>query len=167
MIPQIFYNGLTDENRNIVNAASGGKWMDKMAREVIILLEELASQGYMGKETTMAKARGVLELDIIKMLSAKVDALTKLLSNSQINSLECANVICETYGGPHSYSQYNVTGNEDVNYVQGGFSQRMELNSNTYNPQWRNHPGFSWSNPSSQLIHITQTLNPKTHLDFL
>ena len=48
--------------RNIVNAASGGKWMDKTAREAITLLEELASQGYMGEETIMAKARGVLEL---------------------------------------------------------------------------------------------------------
>ena len=102
MIPQIFYTGLTDENRNIINAASSGKWMAKTAREVVTLLEELASQGYMGEETTMAKARGVLELDIIKMLNAKVDALTKLVSNSQINSLECANIVCGTCEGPHS-----------------------------------------------------------------
>ena len=134
MIPQIFYNGLMDENRNIVNAASGGKWMDKMAREAITLLKELASQGYMGEETTIAKARGVLELDIIKILTAKVDALTKMVSNSQINSLECANIVSETCGGSHSYSQCNVTANEDVNYMQGGFNQRMVLNSNTYNP---------------------------------
>ena len=80
MIPQIFYNGLTDENRNIVNTASSEKWMDKMAKEVVTLLEEFASQGYMGKETTMAKARGILELDTIKMLTAKVDALTNLVS---------------------------------------------------------------------------------------
>ena len=104
MIPQIFYNGLTDENRNIVNAVSGGEWMDKTAREAVTLLEELASQGYMGEETTMAKARGVLELDTIKMLTAKVDALTKLVSNSQVNSLDCTNVICETCGETHSYS---------------------------------------------------------------
>ena len=144
---------------NIVNAASGGKWMDKMAREAVNLLEELASQGYMSEETIMAKARGVLELDTIKMLNAKVDALTKLVSNSQINSLECANVVFETCRGPHSYSQCNITANEDVNYVQGGFNQRMGLNSNTYNPQWRNHPGFSWSNPSSQL---NPPYNPNT-----
>ena len=56
--------------------------MYKTAREAVTLLEELASQGYIGKETTMAKARGVLELDTIKMLNAKVDALTKLVSNS-------------------------------------------------------------------------------------
>ena len=88
----------------------------------------------MGEETTMAKARGVLELDTIKMLNAKVDALTKLVSKSQINSLECANVICETYRGPHSYSQCNMSTNEDVSYVQGGFNQRVGLNSNSYNP---------------------------------
>ena len=96
---------MTDDNRNIANAASSGKWMDKMAREAITLLEELASQGYMGDETTIAKAKGVLELDTINMLSAKVDALTKMVSKSQVNSLDFTNVVCETCGGPHSYSQ--------------------------------------------------------------
>ena len=78
--------------------------MDKTARKVITLLEELASQGYMGDETTMAKARGVLELDTIKMLNAKVDALTNLVSRNQINSFKSTNVVCESSGGSHSYS---------------------------------------------------------------
>ena len=137
MIPQIFYNELTDENRNIVNAASSGKWMDKMAKEAIILLEELASQGYMGDEPTMAKARGVLEPDTINLLSAKVDALTKFVSKSQINSIDNYIVACELCGGSHSYNQCNMNSNasEDVNFVQGAFNQRIVLNSNTYNPQ--------------------------------
>ena len=58
----------------------------------------------MGDETIMAKAKGALELDTINMLNAKVDALTKLVSKSQINSLECSNVVCETCVGSHSYS---------------------------------------------------------------
>ena len=95
----------------------GGKWMDKMAREAVTLLEELASQGYMGDETTMAKARGVLELDTIKMLNAKVNALTNLVSRNQINSLESTNIIYESCGGSHSYSQCNLSTNEDVNYM--------------------------------------------------
>ena len=70
-----------------MNAAADGKWMDKMAREAVTLLEELASHGYMGDETTMAKAKGILELDTINLLSAKVDALTKLVSKAQINSI--------------------------------------------------------------------------------
>ena len=148
-----------DESRNIVNAASSGKWMDKMARKAVTLLEELASQGYMGDETTMAKEKGVLELDTINMLNAKVDALTKLVSKSQINSLESTNIVCETCGGSHSYSQCTLSTNKDVNYMQGGFNQRIGLNSNTYNPQWKNHPGFSWSNQSSQL---NPPYNPNT-----
>ena len=43
--------------------------------------------------------------------------------------------------------------------MQGGFNQRIGLNSNTYNPQWRTHPDFSWSNPSSQL---NPPYNPNT-----
>ena len=117
MIPQIFYNGLTDENRNIVNAAAGGKWMDKTTREAVTLLEELASQGYMGDETTMAKARGFLELDTIKMLNAKVDALNNLVSRNQINFLESTNAVYESCEGSHSYSQCNLSTNEDINYV--------------------------------------------------
>ena len=117
MIPQIFNNGLTDENRNIVNAASGGKWMDKTAREVVTLLEELVSQRYMGDEPTMLKAKGVLELDTISMLNAKVDALTKMVSKTQINSLESVNVVCDNSGGPHSCSQCTINTNEDVSFM--------------------------------------------------
>ena len=69
----------------------------------------------------MAKAKGILELDTINILNAKVDALTKLVSKSQINSLEGTNVVCEICGGSHSYSQCTLSINEDVNYMQGGF----------------------------------------------
>ena len=53
--------------------------MDKTAKEAVILLEELASQGYTGNKLTMAKAKGVLGLDTINLLSAKIDAFTKLI----------------------------------------------------------------------------------------
>ena len=98
-------------------------------------------------------------LNIMLQLSIWDIDLTKLVSKSQINSLECANVVCETCGGSHSYSQCNMSTNEDVSYIQGSFNQRVGLNSNSYNPQWRSHPGFSWSNPSSQL---NPQFNPNT-----
>ena len=110
--------------------------MDTMARQAVILLEELASQGYMDDEPTMAKARGVLELDTINLLSAKLDALTKLVSKSQVNSIDNTSVACELYGGSYSYTQCNMNSNanEDVSFVQGAFDKRGGLNSNTYNP---------------------------------
>ena len=140
--------------------------MDKTAREAVTLLKELASQGYMGKETTMAKAKGVLELDSINLLNAKVDAFTKMVSKHQINSLENISVVCESCEGSHPFSQCRMGFSEEVNYVQGASNQRMGLNSNSYNPQWRNHPRYSWSNTSSQLIPSFNP-NTKTHLDSL
>ena len=93
----------------------------------------------------MAKAKGVLELDTINLLSAMVYALTKLVSKSQIISIDNATVACKLCGGSHSYTQCNMNynANEDVSFVQGAFNQRGGLNSNTYNLQWRNHPRFS------------------------
>ena len=108
--------------------------MDKIAKEAVTPLEELASQGYMGDDTIMAKAKGVLELDTINLLNAKVDALTKMVSKYQINSLESTNVVCELCGGSYSYSQCNENSNENVSYVQGALNQRMGLSSNSYNP---------------------------------
>ena len=92
--------------------------MDKMAKEAVTLLEELTSQGYMGDETILAKAKGVLELDTINLLNEKVDALTKMVSKYQINSLESTNVVYELCGGSHSYSQCNESSNENMSYVQ-------------------------------------------------
>ena len=91
--------------------------MDKMAKEAVTLLEELISQGYMGDESTMEKVKGVLELDTINLLIAKVDALTKLVSKSKINSIESVNVVCELCGEHHSYSQCNVGSSEEVSFV--------------------------------------------------
>ena len=53
----------------------------------------------------------------------RVDALTNLVSRNQINSLKSTNVVCRSCGGSHSYSQCNLSTNEDVNYVQGGLTK--------------------------------------------
>ena len=49
------------------------------------------------------------------------------------------------YGGASEPNQLEET----VNYVNN-FRQGNNPYSNTYNPGWRNHPNFSWSNNSGQ-----------------
>ena len=88
----------------------------------------------MGEETTMAKAKGVLELDTIKMLNAKIDALTNLVSKSQVNLLECTNVVCETYGGSHSYSQCNMSNNEDLIHTTPNGGTTLDFHGQTRPP---------------------------------
>lgn len=38
---------------------------------------------------------------------------------------------------------------ETVNYI--GNNNKQGMYSNTYNPGWRNHPNFSWSNNKGQM----------------
>ncbi|KAL0438927.1 UNVERIFIED_CONTAM: hypothetical protein Slati_2375700 [Sesamum latifolium] len=40
--------------------------------------------------------------------------------------------------------------NEDANFVSHGGRSNFNPYSNTYNPEWRSHPNFSWSNNQQQ-----------------
>ena len=91
--------------------------MNKTPTEATTLLEGLASQGYMGDETTLAKGKGMLELDSINILNAKVDSLTKFISKVQINSAEKSSSTCDLYGGPHVYDECNVSSSGEVNHL--------------------------------------------------
>ncbi len=63
---------------------------------------------------------------------------------SSVNSISC--VFC---GGGHVYDDCLnnlVSVNYVENYNAGGYNIGNNLYSNTYNPGWRQHPNFSWSN---------------------
>jgi hypothetical protein len=45
---------------------------------------------------------------------------------------------------------YSPTDQEKANYV-GQYPSKNNQFSNTYNPGWRNHPNFSWSNNQNAL----------------
>ncbi|KAL0453837.1 UNVERIFIED_CONTAM: hypothetical protein Slati_1361800 [Sesamum latifolium] len=40
--------------------------------------------------------------------------------------------------------------NEDANFISHGGRSNFNPYSNTYNPGWRSHPNFSWSNNQQQ-----------------
>ena len=64
------------------------------------------------------KEKGILELDSINILNAKVDALMKIVSKVQINSVEKASSTYKLYGGPHLYDEYHMSFRVDINYLQ-------------------------------------------------
>ena len=122
---------------------ASGKWMTMTAAEAISLLEQLASQGYVSVETTVSRGRGMIELDSINMLTAKVNALAKLITKSQVNVMSSSTVSYELCGGSHLYHECNATSEEQVNFLQRSYNQRNGPMPNAFNHQWRNHPGFS------------------------
>ncbi|XP_021831504.1 uncharacterized protein LOC110771504 [Prunus avium] len=149
---QTFYNGLSQTSRTLVDAAAGGALMAKTATEAFELLETMASNNYQWPSERMnPKPAGVLEVDAMALLKAKISNLTKKVDSLSVNAINTnTNFGCDFCAGPHPSSDC-TTGNpftsvEQVNQV-GEFNRQINNPySNTYNPGWRNHPNFSWSN---------------------
>ena len=105
------------------------------------------------------------EVDSLSMVNTKLDSLIKQLQKlnflgypSQVLSYEVcgggnSNIECqqgESYSQNCSIEQLNALNN---------FNGRPQGNSysNTYNPGWRNHPNFSWSNQGeNQALNLNQ-----------
>ena len=96
------------------------------------------------------KTVGVLELDSITSLAAQMATLSQQLGKMNVNAIQ-TNVVCDHCAGNHSSVNCQM-GNPfaqlsygQANYVSN-FQRQNNPYLNTYNPGWRNHPNFSWSN---------------------
>ena len=85
-------------------------------------------------------ASGVHEVDIMTAIAAKVDALVKKVDGITL-SQSPQHLPADTT---------DVTGCdgpvEQVDYLGNQVRPQNNPYSNTYNPGWRNHQNFSWSN---------------------
>ena len=140
----------------MVDAAAGGALMSKTHEAAYELLEELASNYYQWptEKAMPRKTTGVLELDSITSLAAQMANLSQQLGKMNVNAIQ-TNVVCDHCAGNHSSADCQV-GNPfaqssygQANYVSN-FQRQNNPYSNTYNPGWKNHPNFSWSNDQGQ-----------------
>jgi hypothetical protein len=138
--------------------------MDKTGQQAYDLIESQSenSKQFSSRGKRGVGSKGVYELgiggDVQSQMAAfdrKLDMIVKAMSNQSLSrsaSLQNAQVcaIC-------SYSDHttdccpmsSVSEHEQVNYMQ----QRPKYDpySNTYNPGWKDHPNFKWSNNNAHL----------------
>ena len=137
----------------MLDAAAGGTLIRKMPEEAYDLLEEMASNSYQWQceRGSAKKAAGVHNVDTYTALSAQIEALTKKIDGMSAPIMKVQAMQCELCGGGHQSMDCQV-GNpfaqsaEQANYVNNFRGQPNNPYSGTYNPGWRNHPNFSWSN---------------------
>ncbi|KAL5563855.1 hypothetical protein UlMin_033602 [Ulmus minor] len=150
---ETFYNGLNAQTRTIVDAASNGALMSKTYNEAYALLERMASNNYQWPTERVPAARriaGVHEVSEITSLTAQIASLVNTLNNQQatphqnVNSVQGTRESCVLCNGSHRF-QSCPSNPESVCYV-GNMNCNNNPFSNTYNPGWRQHPNFSWSN---------------------
>ncbi|KAL5578388.1 hypothetical protein UlMin_020087 [Ulmus minor] len=150
---ETFYNGLNAQTRTIVDAASNGALMSKTYNEAYALLERMANNNYQWPTERVPAGRrvaGVHEVSEITSLTAQIASLVNTLNNQQatphqsVNSVQGTGESCVLCNGNHRFESC-PSNPESVCYV-GNMNRNNNPFSNTYNPGWRQHPNFSWSN---------------------
>ncbi|XP_031277994.1 uncharacterized protein LOC116136420 [Pistacia vera] len=96
---------------------------------------------------------GVHNIDDITALAAQMQALNKKIDGLQIQKLVIVASMCDFCGEDHpnhecqSGNMFAINSMHDqANYVSNFRWPNNNPYSETYNPVWRNHPNFSWSN---------------------
>ncbi|XP_062028613.1 uncharacterized protein LOC133744534 [Rosa rugosa] len=147
-----FYDGLTSLERDMLDAASGGSFVDKEPAAGMILIENRAlnqqQYGNSRSKITTTNREKVHEVSTLAQLEEKINKLTSLVSQgAQGQVMVCG--VCSMQG--HVSDQcpqlMESGGQEGVNAIgfQQGFQRpRNDPFSNTYNPGWRDHPNFRW-----------------------
>ncbi|KAJ9173778.1 hypothetical protein P3X46_016882 [Hevea brasiliensis] len=174
---RLFPFSLKDRATDTIDASSGGDLMEKSEDEAFFALDKIAYNNYQWscERNEIKKPAGMFELDAIKMINAKFDALTRKMDKLSVkvdssiggssNSVEVrtANVNCAV-----DFSALNQDfSSEQVDYV-GNYNQRPggKSFSATYDPAWRNHPNFSWGGRHGQNQNFQQPSGYQQHQNF-
>ncbi|XP_062099623.1 uncharacterized protein LOC133805454 [Humulus lupulus] len=141
---ETFYNGLNAHTRMVVDASANGA-----------LLAKSYNEWPTSRLSTGRKMAGIHDVDAITSLVAQVSSISNMLKTmnmgmnqsmgqpmgTQMGQMESISwVYC---GEGHTFD--NCPSNPAV-ICYMGIQNRNGPYSNSYNPSWRQHPNFSWSN---------------------
>ena len=103
----MFYNGLSDSGRTIIDASAGGALMKKTTDQAYEILEDRATNTnqWPRDRLTSKKPSTGANTEILNNLVNHVAQFTKQLQKQQgtVNSIQSNPwEICESYGGQHS-----------------------------------------------------------------
>ncbi|WCJ18068.1 hypothetical protein M5689_000445 [Euphorbia peplus] len=152
---QYFYEGMLSMERKMVDAASGGSFIDKTPNAAKELIKSMAatSQQFGKPQETSRKAYEVSSSSI----EEKLNALTSLVQNMALGKVAQVKAcgICAGHGHATdecpSLQEENSEQINALNGYQGQFQRKYDPFSNTYNPGLRDHPNFSYKQQDNAL----------------
>ncbi|XP_041011488.1 uncharacterized protein LOC121255284 [Juglans microcarpa x Juglans regia] len=148
---QMFYNGLNEQTRTIVDAASGGTLMSKTAEGATYLLEEIASNNYQWptERTMTKKVAGIHELELLAAVSAQVATLShQILALTTQRIPQSAEYVAATSMTVPS----NKASQDQVQYINNrNYNFHGNPMPNYYHPGLRNHENLSYGNTKNML----------------
>ena len=147
---ETFYNGLNASNRTLVDASANGALLSKSYNEAYAILERMATNNSQWPTDRLSEGRrvaGIHDLDAVTTLTAQVSSLSNILKSMNVAAgvqQQVAAISCVYCGEGHTFD--NCPSNPASICYVGDFNRNNNPYSNTYNPGWRQHPNFSWSN---------------------
>nr|GFB37594.1 reverse transcriptase domain-containing protein [Tanacetum cinerariifolium] len=104
-----FYNGLTEQDQDSLNAVSGGNLLNKTTREALQIIENKSKVRYSISKTNIARVN-TNSRDIISKTDDRIDKLADQISNlvdivnkQVVAPAKAVEKVCVTCGGAHAY----------------------------------------------------------------
>nr|GEY27855.1 reverse transcriptase domain-containing protein [Tanacetum cinerariifolium] len=110
-----FYNGLTEQDQNSLNAASGGNLLNKTTREVLQIIENKSKVRYSRSKSNVSRvntnSRDVVSKtdDRIDKLADQISNLVEIVNKQVITPAKVIEKTCVTCGGAHAYYECIAT----------------------------------------------------------
>ncbi|GAU21678.1 hypothetical protein TSUD_242500 [Trifolium subterraneum] len=160
---QHFTQGLRAQTRMLLDASVGGSLKNKNESEAKELVEAMSQNEYRVQNDRGAKKKaGMLELDTQSALLAQSQLMntqmaamlkhftTTLTLQMQANAVQ--DVTCNFCGQGHANGECFPASSEEAMYLSNFKKSSPNNNpySNTYNPDWRDHPNFGWGGYQNQ-----------------
>ncbi|CAL9018519.1 unnamed protein product [Prunus brigantina] len=163
LLIQYFYEGLCGTDRVMLDAASGGAFMDKTRTNARALLKNIAgnTRQFGGRDELPFKK--VNEVSTNSSIELQLANLTNLVQQVMVAPKQVCGV-CSMMGHATDMCPLLMDqgGHEQANAL-GGFQgqqrQKYDPYSNTYNVGWRDHPHFKWSNQDNGQQFVPNNYN--------
>nr|GEW03724.1 reverse transcriptase domain-containing protein [Tanacetum cinerariifolium] len=118
LITQIdaFYNGLTLSHRGTINTAAGGTFMQKTLKECYEFIENMTAHHNHWDTSAILDETSKYISSTSTTESPEVVRKLKMMNKNflemmrQIQTIKIVDTKCETYGGPHSFTECPATG---------------------------------------------------------
>nr|XP_027076019.1 uncharacterized protein LOC113699861 [Coffea arabica] len=154
LLIQYFYEGLLMNDRNIIDAASGGALVNKTTQEAWDLIERMAENCQQFGTRADVPTRKVNEVSS-SSIEQQLSELTSFVRQIAVGNAQQAKVcgICTNIGHTtDSCPQLHEEGIEQANMAGNMPMPRRQYDpySNSYNPGWRDHPNLSYGGNKQQ-----------------
>jgi hypothetical protein len=146
---QSFYHGPKRASREHLDAAAGGAFFLLQVPAAKELIEKMVANQSLDGDCLQPRTRGVHQVDVIDMITAKMDLLMKKLeasSNMETTKVMDAHMMFEVYDSVGHSGNDCLETREEASFINNGKNNGFRNNNNFNNQGWNSRPNFPFNN---------------------